>query len=176
MIHPTYAQYSRIRYLVDPARPDLFPVPLGVAVEVVVGKQWLVGISVRSALSEEEIGLLDGIARDLLRNPFELMKSDVSALTVNSQKPGDILHALASTKIWSMNVTSPQPWSLSLKRGSIQPQVKEEMSVLWKKVVAELLRGAAKEEHAPKPKKHARVAQGRLFVQDDCWRAPLAAN
>lgn len=175
----SFSSFSRIRYLIDPARPDGFPIPLGVAVEVRVGKQWVVGISVRSALSRDEIEVLDGIARELLRNPFELIKNDVSALVVSATKPGDILRALASTKPWSLNVTPPEHWNLSLKSGPLQPQIKEQMSVLWAKVVQDLLRAAVpKQQRSRNPAGRATemaVAPGRLFVQDDCWRADIVA-
>jgi len=180
MIRVTHSEFSRIRYLVDPAQQDKLHIPLGVAVEVVVSGQWLVGICVRSALSNDEIAVLDGIGRDLLRNPFEFVKREVQEILPGTQKPGDVLAALASTNVWSLNVTPAETWGLSLRNGPVEAQLKEQMSALWSEVVRDLLKVPAPRQARRAVSRRARRSQkppsivpaGRFFTQENCWRVP----
>lgn len=188
IIPAKFAEFSRIRYLVDPAQPDNGPIPLGVAIEVVIREQWFVGISARSALSPGEVTVLDGIARELLQNPFEFLKREVHAVLRSAQKPGDVLATLSGSKLWSVNMDAPERWRRVriLERGSTEAQIKEQMSALWFQIVYETLKlpiprpaGRLRKTNA----KHRRplrretrfnvLEPGRYFTQGDYWQVPL---
>ena len=181
-VKPTHSAFSRIRYLVDPAQPTSLVIPLGVAVEVVIGDQWMIGLCARTALSPDETALLDGIGRELLRNPFEALKREMSTLIQNIEKPGDALNILASTNIWSLNVTAAAKWGASFQSNTaIESQIREKMAVLWKEVLQELLMlpatpRAKTKAHSSRPARRRlsmpslAVPAGRSFVQDNCWR------
>ncbi len=183
IIPATFAEFSRIRYLIDPAQPENGPIPLGVAIETAIGEQWFVGISARSALSPSEMEVLDGIGQELLQNPFEFVKREVHAVLPSVKKPGDVLTMLSGRSFWSANVAAPEKWRgvRVLGSGSIEAQIKEQMSALSFRIVYETLGlpvprlRPAKSQARAKPRLvHFNVQEpGRFFTQEDSWRVPL---
>lgn len=176
-----FARFSQFRYLADPALPQSSPILLGIVVEVVFAKQWFVGITVRSRLAPNELTLLDGIGRELLQNPFELLKREVEGLLPIASKPGDILRTLAATKTWSLNVAPAEDWKVGLPSDRyLDGWLKERMAALW----SEILKGSVASfavAGAPRGRRRqppvASGEPGRFFSQGDSWRVrwPIAA-
>jgi len=101
-------RFSNIEYRPDPSRPDASRIPLGVIIEGDFRGTWWVAFRVRTFLAAEERATLDGVAKELLGVPFDLVVREVQGVLPKARQPGDVLGLLASSKIWSFHVTAPK--------------------------------------------------------------------
>lgn len=108
MTAPTKFWISSVEYRPDPANPDAHKVLLGLVFECVYKATWYVGTLARVSLSDDELKLMDGIGRDLYREPCEAISREVrGSLSRKPEKPGGVLAALHSRLVWSLHVTEP---------------------------------------------------------------------
>jgi len=101
--------YSVVEYLPDPAAPQAGKLPLGVLVGAAVGKMRYVGISARNSLNPQEMEKLDGIGREVLKNPYEAIRIDVEQAIqeLGILAPLRVLERVASMNRWSVSISAP---------------------------------------------------------------------
>lgn len=99
--------FSPIEYQPDPSRPDERKITLGVAVEAEFRHMWVVAVKARAILTDEELARLDGVGKELLREPIAFIAREVETVLPHAKKPGDVLKLLSQEGRWSFHVGSP---------------------------------------------------------------------
>jgi hypothetical protein len=84
-----------------------------------VGKLRLIGISARNSLTPDELARLDGIGRELLKNPYETIRADLQQAMheLGIEAPLLVLERLASQNQWSLLVSAPSRLELTVPEG-----------------------------------------------------------
>jgi hypothetical protein len=134
--HDFYA--VSFEYRRNPARADAGRILLGVGVEFLHEKLWIVGVQGRDFLTDAEVGLLDPIARDLLVSPIDLLGSKLRDVLRSGEAVqfGDVLRILAARNPWSLHVTPPEPFrdeEILAHPASPEQIVRDSTLVYWKR-------------------------------------------
>lgn len=113
---------SMVSYRPNPAFPDEGRIPLGVLLEHELSrdgklhKRWVVWAARREVSGQER---LDSLAREVLKSPFEFIKSEILANIASSAAvvPFGALTLIARRHAWSINVSPPREVSLVKQLG-----------------------------------------------------------
>jgi len=133
---------SKIEYRPNPARPEEGRVPLGVVLAHNVGGRMAVKLAALRELEEGELQRLDGLSRELLRRPSEVLEREIDAVLAalpEGKKSGlAVLSQLARENVWSLHISPPAQFPVEVsavetKRGAI------DYALTW--AVIELLSG-----------------------------------
>ena len=109
-------RYSLVEYLPDPAHPEQGRILLGIVFDGRVGKHYIVGLRARLFLTDEELKRLDGIGRELLKQPIHYLRREIeSKILPKVRRPGDALELMSEWGTWYLRV-SPA------KKMEIQPR------------------------------------------------------
>jgi len=160
--------YSVLEYRPDPSQPKQSRVPLGLVIEVEYNREWLViGIRARSFLTPEELAAIDGIGRELLREPIQFLKNEIESLLYQPRRPNEVLALLARKHEWSIHVSRPSKRDIKVPAGmSSREAVDYALNDLFSRVV---LGAGPAPVRAPKRTASAgaippaRWSEGRLF-------------
>ena len=98
---------SRITYFTDLLRSDTRELPVGVVAEVTLPGLCGIGVAMRTAYSEHELGLLGPAARALRSQPTERLWPDFKATFLNEGRSGRTLERLSERFSSSLSVLAP---------------------------------------------------------------------
>ncbi len=105
---------SFVDYRPDPAEPDRDRIALGCILEVGLrgGREREVVLAAREELTKSELGLMDGIGREMLVRPSVFLNQEFRQFLKGHSEPvpfgkGGILAAFARKHRWSLHMTPP---------------------------------------------------------------------
>jgi len=99
---------SAIDYRPDSTAPNEGKIPLGVIVEAASASNWIVAVQVRAFLVDEELACLDGVGKELLRQPQRVVTREIESALSRAKVPGDVLKLLSQNALWSLHVGVPR--------------------------------------------------------------------
>lgn len=100
--------FSTIEYRPDPSLPDEGRISLGVIAEAEISTSWIVAVQARAFLSEDELSRLDGVGKELFREPLRLIAREVEAVLGQAKQPRDVLRLLCAREVWSFRFEGPR--------------------------------------------------------------------
>lgn len=141
--------FSPIEYRPDPSRPEEGKITLGVVVEAEFRNMWVVAAKTRAILTEDELARLDGLGKELLKDPAGFIGREVESVLPRAKKPGDVLKLLAQAERWSFHVTSPSKKGLAGAGKSPRVVMLNKLEALYANHVRGIAAGTARRSAPP---------------------------
>ena len=134
-MNPEKVWFSTIQYRPDPTDPDV-SIPLGVLLEFTTSDQWVIGMVMRAAVDNSQLGAADELTRQILENRSEVLSNEVRRILSRVDTPGQALALLASSNPWSINIAAPRELQVSgvaSAAASVEQRVEEFVVLLHSK-------------------------------------------
>jgi hypothetical protein len=155
---------------------------MGVLIEFVTERAWVVGLAMRHHVDVDAYGTLDQLSKDIVDARNGVISGEIDAALLAARQPGDVLRRLAAQNIWSFHVGDLRTMRIEVSDGdrSSAEQLAEVFALrAYTKILAPSKTAEVKPAAPRLTRRADRGPQGRdippqWMLPTKTWKVPLS--